>query len=347
MSSAQVTAPRQAAREGKELIAATRAYATEDRVRSWTYLLSTLALLALSTIVSGAALHPLARLAFAIVSGLTIVRMFILYHDYMHGALLRGSAAARIIFTAYGLLALTPPRVWRETHNYHHAHTAKLVGSHVGSYAMTTPAMWARMTWAQRASYRAVRHPLTMVFGYFTIFLAGMCIAPFVRSPRKNWEAGVSVAVHVAAAALLVHGFGASVFLFAYGLPLAVAMALGSYLFYAQHNFPEVEVQPREEWSYTDAALRSSSYMRMGPVMRFFTGNIGYHHVHHLNPQIPFYRLPDAMAGIPELGNPPTTSLAPREIVACLRLKLWDPDAGKMVGYPRGGRRQARPSIIR
>ena len=72
----------------------------------------------------------------------------------------------------------------------------------------------------------------------------------------------------------------------------------------------------------------------MGPILRYFTGNIGYHHVHHLNPQIPFYRLPEAMAAVEELQNPPKTSLKPSDVLACFRLKLWDPMSKKMVGYP-------------
>jgi omega-6 fatty acid desaturase (delta-12 desaturase) len=114
---------------------------------------------------------------------------------------------------------------------------------------------------------------------------------------------------------------------------MVVAFAAGSYLFYAQHNFPDIVVQGRHEWRYTDAALHASSYLRTGPILRWFTGNIGYHHVHHLNPGIPFYRLPEAMAGIEALQSPPTTTLHPRDILACLRLKLWDPDGGRMVGW--------------
>jgi omega-6 fatty acid desaturase (delta-12 desaturase) len=93
-------------------------------------------------------------------------------------------------------------------------------------------------------------------------------------------------------------------------------------------------LQPREKWTYERAALESSSFMEMGPVMNWFTGNIGYHHVHHLNPGIPFYRLPEAMAAIPALQRPGKTSLRPADIAACFKLKLWDPEAGKMVGYP-------------
>ena len=117
---------------------------------------------------------------------------------------------------------------------------------------------------------------------------------------------------------------------------LFVATATGAYLFNAQHNFPEMDVQPRHEWEYTHAALHSSSYMKTGPIMGWLTGNIGYHHVHHLNPGIPFYRLPEAMKGIPELQTPHATSLHPKDIVACFQQKLWDPEQQVMVGYPKG-----------
>jgi omega-6 fatty acid desaturase (delta-12 desaturase) len=110
-------------------------------------------------------------------------------------------------------------------------------------------------------------------------------------------------------------------------------MAFGAYLFYAQHNFPAVELRDEAEWSYVHAALHSSSFIRMGRLMRWFTGNIGYHHVHHLNARIPFYRLPEAMAGIAELQSPRDTSLALRDVAACLRLKLWDRDQNRLVPF--------------
>jgi omega-6 fatty acid desaturase (delta-12 desaturase) len=229
---------------------------------------------------------------------------------------------------------LTPPRVWRQTHNYHHAHTAKIVGSHVGSYAMLTTDLWAKTPRKLQRMYKITRHPLTIAAGYVTIFLYGMCLASFARNPRKNWDSALALLVHAALCAAVGYFFGAAVLLFAVTLPLTIAFAVGAYLFYAQHNFPDIEVQPRESWEYTRAALGSSSYMKTGPVMAFFTGNIGYHHVHHLNPGIPFYRLPEAMAGIPELQRPHVTTLHPRDIVANFKLKLWDPHAGRMVGYP-------------
>jgi acyl-lipid omega-6 desaturase (Delta-12 desaturase) len=113
-----------------------------------------------------------------------------------------------------------------------------------------------------------------------------------------------------------------------------VACGLGTYLFYAQHNFPAVRFADDATWSYEGAALTSTCFMQMSPVMRWFTANISYHHLHHLNAKIPFYRLPEAMAAIPMTQNPPTSSLALRDVRACFRLKLWDEKNGRMIPIP-------------
>jgi len=324
-----------AERSGKELIAATKPFAEESRARSWWYFLSTLAVVGmLAALGARAPWWPL-RLAASVLEGLVIVRVFILYHDHLHSALLRNSSVAKWIMYAYGIVVLTPPTVWRSTHNYHHAHTAKIVGSHVGSYAMVTVDMWRQLTPTQRLMYKVTRHPLNILFAYFTVFAFGMCVSAFLRNRRKHWDALVSIVVHVTLSAAIAVLAGVDVWIYTLFVPTFVACASGAYLFYVQHNFPDVYVQPRESWSYDRAALESSSYLEMGTVMNWLTGNIGYHHVHHLNPTIPFYRLPEAMAAMPELQHPPKSTLRPRDVAAAFRLKLWDPAVGKMVGYPR------------
>ena len=328
----------ESARQNKELIDATRPFAVESKLKSWWSLASTLALTAATLSWAACTPHSMAgwatRLMASAVSGLLIVRVFILYHDFQHGAILRGSRIARALFWVYGMLIMTPPKVWRETHNYHHANTAKIVGSHVGSYAMVTTGMWAKMSPGDQRMYKIIRHPLTIVAGYFTLFMFGMGVSPFLRAPKKHWQSIAAVVLNVALSAALVWKFGFATFALAMFLPLAISMTAGGYLFYAQHNFPDIHVQPRESWSFTNAALESSSYMQMGPIGRFFCGNIGFHHVHHLNSMIPFYRLPEAMSAIPELATPHKTSWSPRDVIACFQLKLWDAEQGKMVGYP-------------
>jgi omega-6 fatty acid desaturase (delta-12 desaturase) len=320
--------------EGNELVAVTRRFAQEDRGRSAWYVLSTFAWLALAAAVAARAPWWPLRLLASVIEGLIIVRAFILAHDFQHGAILRRSKLGAAIFFVYGVLVLTPPRVWRATHNYHHAHTAKIVGAQIGSFPVMTVEMWRRASRGKRLAYAFARHPLNILFGYVTIFLLGMCVGSFVRSPRENWDSAVAVVVHVALLIGLTLLFGPSVTLFALVLPLAIACAAGSYLFYAQHNYPTIHIQPRQTWSFARAALESSSYLAMGPVMSWFTGEIALHHVHHLNAAIPFYRLREAMAAIPELQLPPATSLGFRDVRACLRLKLWDPVTKSMVGYP-------------
>jgi acyl-lipid omega-6 desaturase (Delta-12 desaturase) len=324
--------------DDRELISKTRAFATESSGTSWWVTLSTATLLAGSLAIS---LHAptsaggwALRVCASLLAALLTVRAFILFHDYWHGAILRRSLVAKLLFWGFGVLVLTPPRVWRDTHNYHHAHTAKLVGSNIGSYMMVTTGMWAKMSSGQRTMYRIIRHPLTILGAYFTVFMYGMCVAPLLRAPKKNASAVLTLVVHAGIIWFMVTKLGVAAFLFGYFLPLALAMAIGGYVFYAQHNFPDAYVQPRETWNFTRAALESSSYLVMGPVMNYFTGNIGYHHVHHLNAAIPFYRLPEAMQQVEELQRARKTTLHPRDIIACFAQKLWDPESGQMVGYP-------------
>lgn len=326
-------------RRGRELIDATRPFMVENRARSVFELLTTLlALCAAGALAAGSFTHTTyERVAGSVLEGLLIVRMFIVYHDAMHGAIFRGTTLTarmgRASMNAFGVLVLTPPNVWKQTHNYHHAHTAKIVGSHVGSFPVLTVAMYRNATPRQRFMYRLARNPLTIAFAYVTIFVFGMCVHPFLRSPRKNWDSALAIVVHVILSYITWRAFGLGIYLHVLVFPLAIAFAVGGYLFYAQHNFPDIEIQPRETWEYTRAALESSSFIDHGIIFRWFTGNIGFHHVHHLNAAIPFYQLPAAMNAIPELQHPRRASMTLPGIVECLRLKLWDPESHRMVSW--------------
>ena len=333
----------QVARSDQEIIKASNVYAHEDVRTSWFHLVTTLSGMLLCQIAAGVLQPWWVRAGFAVLAGLFTVRGFIVYHDFKHGSILRGSRLAAPILNLFGLYVLTPSKVWSQTHNYHHAHTAKIVGSHVGSYMMLTPALWEQATPSQRFMYRLIRHPLTILFGYVTVFLYGFCAAAFTRNPRKNPDSLLAIVAQLVLIGVIWAETSFETLFYVLLLPQLVSHALGAYLFYAQHNFPEAYVQPRESWTFVRASLESSSYMELGPIMRYFTGNIGYHHVHHLNHRIPFYRLPEAMAGIPELQNPRgVTSLSPRDIAACFRLKLWDPELGRLVPFP--GEEESEPS---
>jgi omega-6 fatty acid desaturase (delta-12 desaturase) len=232
----------------------------------------------------------------------------------------------------FGVLALTPSSVWRSSHNHHHKHNSKLRGSDIGSFPIMTKDQFLKSTRARRFSYLFVRHPLTILFGYVFMFLFGMCLNPFLNYPRKHFDCLIAIVVHFAIGATLLIFGGWPALLLTMVIPFFITYAVATYFFYAQHNFPGVSFSDQGGWTYEKAALESSSFMRTGRIMAWFTANISYHHIHHLNARVPFYRLPEVMRGIPELQNPKTTSLHPAEILRCLRLKVWDVEGQRMVG---------------
>lgn len=327
-------------REAKELLVATKKYADEIRWLSWWHLISTFALFgALIVVVCLPLAWPL-RVSASVIAGLVFVRMFVIYHDHQHRAILRDSKLASAIMYVYGVLGLNPPSIWKRSHDHHHRNNSKTFGANIGSFPIMTTEAYAQATRRERLGYAISRHPLNIALGYVTIFLVGMCLCSFLASPKRHKDSAVALVIHgVLVITLAVVAW--DILLLAVVLPLTIASAIGSYLFYAQHNFPDTRIFSRSEWNYVSAALDSSSFMKMSRLMHWFTGNIGYHHVHHLNSKIPFYRLPAAMAGIEELQSPRTTSLRPREIVRCLRLKLWDVAQGKLVPF---GAIEVRPA---
>jgi omega-6 fatty acid desaturase (delta-12 desaturase) len=331
-------------RIGRELLLATRPFASERVATSWWHVGSTMLLMAGSLAAAGwLGWWPL-RSAFSVLGALLMVRAFITYHDYMHGSILRQSRLAAAIFHVYGALALVPARSWRKSHNYHHGHVGQLAAAGVGAFPIISTRMWRDATRAQRLRYRATRHPLILLFGYVTVFGFSICLLPLLRDPRRYWDSAISLLAHAGliAALWMLGGFDTAFFVVI--LPMTIATILGSYLFFAQHSFKRMYVSSAEAWSFYRAALESSAFMRLNRLMQWFTGNIGYHHIHHLNVRIPFYRLPEAMAAIPELQSPITTSLAPRDIMDCFRASLWDEGRQRMVSYRDADRLAAKDS---
>lgn len=325
-------------RIGRDLIRATAPFAVEHVAKSWWYVATTFTLMVVVLTGAGMATWWPLRTLLSVLGGLVMVRAFITYHDYMHGAILHHSRLAWLLFHLYAGFALTPPRSWKKSHNYHHGHVGKISKMSIGAFPVITTKMWREASPSARAFYRFQRHPLVVLFGYITIFLYSICLLPLLRNPLNNWDSAVSLLAHGGLIAVLwVYG-GFDVAFYVVILPMSIASALGSYLFFAQHSFKRMHIITPEAWTYYRAALESSSYMRLNKTMQWFTGNIGYHHIHHLNIHIPFYRLPEAMAAIPELQSPITTTLAPRDIIACFQSCLWDEDKQRIVSYREAAR---------
>ncbi len=318
---------------GKDLILATKPFAQEIRWKSWYYTLS--GFLLLIAAILGTYFVPVlwGKLLCSAFAGVMLSRVFIIFHDFQHHSILQKSKIAKVMFTIFGFYMITPPSIWKRSHDHHHNNNAKLFSASIGSFPIMTKQKFLEASKKERFQYLAVRHPLNMVFAYFTTFQYGMCVQSFLSSPRRHWDSLVVLILHYTIAVLLIVYLGWLTWFLAFFLPFFLSHMLGSYLFYAQHNFPEAVYRNNVDWNYSNAAMESSSYMAMGRIGNWITANIGYHHIHHLNSRIPFYRLPEAMASIPELQKVASTSLHPSDIIKCLRLKVWDPQKNNMIGF--------------
>jgi omega-6 fatty acid desaturase (delta-12 desaturase) len=315
------------------LHARTKAYARDHALKSWWCILSTTFFLAAATVGTLPGLLPLAlRIVCSVLTGLLVLRLFVIYHDQQHHAILPKSRLAEMFMRLFGIWALSPSSIWRSSHDHHHAHNSKLRGSHIGSYPIMTKEQYQNSSAGHRFQYLFVRHPLTILFGYIFMFLYGMVVNPFLNSPRKHFDCLLALLLHVGLGVALVWYFGWLALGLTLVFPRVLAGAIGSYLFYAQHNFPGVTFEDKAGWTFEKAALESSSHLQTSRLMAWFSGNIGYHHIHHLNARIPFYRLPELYRDIPELRQAKTTTLRPLDILRCLRLKVWCVETQRMVG---------------
>ena len=318
--------------QGKQIILATKPFAKENRAKSWLYTISTLLLLIAALFGTVYNFHWSLKIASSILAGLVIVRLFVIYHDHQHKAILDKSPLATFIFTLFGFYVLAPTCIWSASHDYHHKNNCKLFSASIGSYPIYTKHKFDNLSAGEKRHYLFIRHPLTILFGYIFTFMYGMCIKSMINRFSKNIDSLVGLILHISYQVTVFYFLGWQTWILMCAIPHFISGAMGSYLFYAQHNFPTVTFVGNEEWTYEGAALDSSSFMKLNQAMHWFTANIGYHHIHHMNSRIPFYRLPEVWEAIPEMRTAKTTSLKIKDIWACLKLKVWDFDNKKMVG---------------
>ncbi|WP_127904352.1 fatty acid desaturase [Solirhodobacter olei] len=263
-----------------------------------------------------------------------LVRLFIIQHDCGHNAFFRNRRVNDWTGRALGVLTLTPYDVWRQTHSIHHASTGNLDRRGIGDVPTLTVREYRALPRLQRLGYRIYRNPL-FLFGIapaYLFFLQNRLPVGLMQSGRKYWVS--AMATNAALAALLVAGF-----YFAQGLPfllILLPMALigasaGVWLFYVQHQFEDAYWNREGDWQIHDAALHGSSHYVLPPVLRWFTANIGIHHVHHLYSRIPFYRLTEVLREHPALAR--TQRLTLRQSLECARLHLWDEDRHKLLSF--------------
>jgi acyl-lipid omega-6 desaturase (Delta-12 desaturase) len=261
-----------------------------------------------------------------------LVRTFVVFHDCAHGSLLPSKRANRYLGRFLGLFVLSPFARWRHDHAVHHGSSGDLDRRGVGDIVTLTVSEYEQRSWKGRMAYRLIRSPLVMFgLGPIVAMIIGPRIATRAQRPRLRHSVLGTDCVLVAAATGLCWLVGWKDALIVWAPSAMLAGSIGIWLFYVQHQFEAAYWRHSDNWSYADAALRGSSYLRLPRILQFFTGNIGLHHVHHLNARIPNYNLQRAHDETPALHEVPTLSLL--DGVRAVRLKLWDEERARLVTF--------------
>jgi omega-6 fatty acid desaturase (delta-12 desaturase) len=276
--------------------------------------------------------------AFDLIIAVSVVRAFIIFHDCGHGSFSRSARLNDIVGSLLGIIVFTPFRYWNYAHAVHHATSSDLDRRGIGDVWTMTVGEYRIATRVTRRLYRAYHSPWVL----FTVgaLIKFLLIERIVTRPGTTPKR-VKRSVHFTNIGIVVLGgtmisvLGPTRYL-AVQMPALVFGGSGAiWLFYVQHRFEGAYWSRRSEWSFVDAGLRGSSYLRLGPVLQFVSGNIGFHHLHHLDARIPNYNLPRCAKAHPDLH--PGTVLTLRSSLAALHLKLWDEEQGRYVGFRAAG----------
>ena len=261
-------------------------------------------------------------------------RIFLLMHDCAHGSFFPSRRANRIVGSLLGVVMMTPFHYWRRAHGMHHAHHGDLESRELGDIVTLTVREYLDSPWWQRLGYRLYRNPLlAAAFGPTFLFVIKHRFpwdAPLRW--RREWRNVAFTNVALATILLLAHvTIGVRELLLVQGPIFLIAGAIGLWLLWTQHQFEDCYWTQQPEWSFEKAALHGSAFLDLPPIFRWFTCNIGYHHVHHLSARIPNYHLRECMEAIPELQSP--TRITWRDSVRCAFLALWDEDTQQMIRF--------------
>jgi omega-6 fatty acid desaturase (delta-12 desaturase) len=263
-----------------------------------------------------------------------LLRTYIVFHDCAHGSFLPSKRANKWLGIGLGLLVYTAFASWRHSHAVHHATAGDLDRRGVGDVPTMTLAEYRESSWRRRLGYRLFRNPLVM-FGLGPIY--ALLVQPRLvsRTARARIKRSVMVTNVVLALAVgaLCWFVGWRAYLLVQMPAALLAGSTGVWLFYVQHQFEDTYWRSARDWSFADAALHGSSYLALPKVLQFFTGNIGFHHLHHLNARIPNYNLQSAHHRNPLFADVPTMSLL--DGLRAVRFKLWDEDRGRLVTFAK------------
>jgi omega-6 fatty acid desaturase (delta-12 desaturase) len=282
--------------------------------------------------------YPMA-LALAPLAGLLLLRVFIIQHDCGHGAFFGRRGANDWVGRALGVLTFTPYDCWRRSHTLHHASTGNLDARGFGDVDTLTVREFYEGSRIKRFGYRLYRHPAILlgVGPAYLFILRHRLPIGLMRQGAIYWISALGTNLVTAAVlAAAIYAFGLATTALVVIPPLLIAASVGVWLFYIQHQFEQAHWDSGDSWSFHEAALHGSTHLDLPQPLRWFTANIGVHHVHHLASRIPFYRLGEVLDAFPELRDMNRYTMA--QTISPLRLALWDEDSRRLVTFREAAR---------
>lgn len=271
-------------------------------------------------------------LALSVLAAGFMVRLFIIFHDCGHGSFFASKKANEAVGILTGMLTFTPWAYWWHDHAIHHATAGDLDRRGVGDVYTMTLDEYLAAPWGRKVTYRLMRNPFNMlVIGAPIVFaIVHRFHRPGVgkRERASVWWTNLGVAVWAGGLIWLV---GWKAYLMVQLPVLWIASATGVWLFYVQHQFEEVYWERHDKWNFFDAGLKGCSYYKLPRLLQWFTGNIGFHHIHHISAKIPNYRLEECYRAHPELQQ--ATTLTLRSSLKCLSLRVYDERKKKLVSW--------------
>lgn len=270
--------------------------------------------------------------AISLVAAGFLVRIFIIFHDCCHQSFFKNRSANRILGTITGVLTLCPYEQWKHSHSVHHATSSNLNKRGTGDVWVMTVDEYVAASPMLKLSYRLYRNPFVMfVLGPIYVFLILYRFNTKTARPKERRNTHITNIAIFALAGILCWTIGWQAFLLIQGPIFLISGSLGIWLFYVQHQFEDSYFENQENWDFVKAAMEGSSYYKLPKVLQWLTGNIGFHHIHHLSPRVPNYYLEEV-----HNNHIPTEDISTITIstsLKSLKFRLWDEKNKKFIGF--------------
>jgi len=267
-----------------------------------------------------------------IVAALFLIRIFIIFHDCCHQSFFKNKTANKVLGTITGVVTLFPFSQWKHSHSIHHATSGNLDKRGIGDMWVLTVEEYVAAPFWTKIQYRLYRNPLIMFgFGPIYIVLISNRFNTKTAKLKERLNTYLTNILIVGVSAIFCYTIGWENYLIVEGPIFFISAVLGIWLFYVQHQFEDTYFEEDTNWEYVKAAVEGSSFYKLPKLLQWITGNIGYHHVHHLSPRVPNYNLESVHNNTLPLQNVPTITL--KTSLTSLKFRLWDEETKQFVGF--------------